>query len=147
MGKRIRNLLLMLYSSFRCQTSAKRQESTGLPVEEWAPAKRASEACKVCKCHGFSRGYLQNTNKANSTRAGIIVAQQKSGKRVFRITPLLRWRVKERQRLLSSIDDYLVDIERSEEVFPKLQKDLLPLYDFAKKQGTILAHFMSPRPK
>src|SRR3989338_6638881 len=63
MGKRIRNLLLMLYSSFRCQTSAKRQESTGLPVEEWAPAKRASEACKVCKCHGFSRGYLQRKSQ------------------------------------------------------------------------------------
>jgi len=30
-------------------------------VAEWlqTSAKRASEACKVCKCHGFSRGYLQ----------------------------------------------------------------------------------------
>ncbi len=88
----------------------------------------------------------KNTNKANSTRAGIIVARQNNTKQVFRITPLLRWRVKERQKLLTSVDDYLVQIEPREDIFPKLQKELLPLYAFAKKQGKILAHLVSQRP-
>ncbi|MBI2623704.1 MAG: N-6 DNA methylase [Candidatus Liptonbacteria bacterium] len=87
-----------------------------------------------------------NTNKANSTRAGIIVAKQNDNGRVFRITPLLRWRVKERQKLLDSVDKFLVQIEPREDIFPKLQKELLPLYAFAKKQGKILAHLVSQRP-
>jgi len=88
----------------------------------------------------------QNTNKVNSTRAGIIVAKQNNKKQVFRITPLLRWRVKERQKLLASIDNYLVHIKPEENVFPKLQKELLPLYEFVRKQGKILAYLVSQRP-
>lgn len=89
----------------------------------------------------------KNTNKANSTRAGIIVAKQNSNskKQIFRITPLLRWRVKERQKLLDSVDSFLVEITPREDIFPKLQKELLPLYDFAKKQNKILAHLVSQR--
>ena len=45
----------------------------------------------------------KNTNTANSTRAGIIVARQNGNNKTFRITPLLRWRVKERQKLLDSV--------------------------------------------
>jgi len=88
----------------------------------------------------------KNTNKANSTRAGIIVAKQTNKEQVFRITPLLRWRVNERQKLLDSIDNFLVQIKPREDIFPKLQKDLLPLYDLAKKQEKILAYFISQRP-
>jgi hypothetical protein len=88
----------------------------------------------------------KNTNTANSTRAGIIVAKQKDGERLFRITPLLRWRVKERKKLLASLDDFLVTITPREDIFPKLQKGLLPLYHFAKKQEMILAHLISQRP-
>jgi len=85
----------------------------------------------------------KNTNKANSTRAGIIAAKQNSSKRTFRITPLLRWRVKERQQLLDSVDNYLAEITPREDIFPKLQKELLPLYTFAKKQEKMLAHLVS----
>lgn len=88
----------------------------------------------------------KNTNTANSTRAGIIVAGQNGDRRVFRITPLLRWRVKERQKLLDSVDDFLSEIVPKEDVFPKLQKDLLPLYDFVKKQARILAHLTAQHP-
>lgn len=88
----------------------------------------------------------QNTNTANSTRAGIIVARKNGGKRIFRITPLLRWRAGERQKLLDSADDFLTEFAPREDVFPKLQKDLLPLYDFAKKQPRILAHLTASRP-
>jgi len=88
----------------------------------------------------------KNTNKANSTRAGIIVAKQNNKEQIFRITPLLRWRVKERQKLLDSVDDFLVQIKPKEDIFPKLQKDLLPLYNLAKKQEKILAYFISQQP-
>ncbi len=88
----------------------------------------------------------KNTNKTNSTRAGIIVAKQDGKEQVFRITPLLRWRVSKRQKLLDSIDSFLVQIKLKEDIFPKLQKDLLPLYDLAKKQEKILAYFISQRP-
>ncbi|MBM2820566.1 MAG: hypothetical protein HW405_326 [Candidatus Berkelbacteria bacterium] len=88
----------------------------------------------------------KNTNRANSTRAGIIIAKQSNNKQVFRITPLLRWRVKERQKLLVSLDDFLVRIEPSEDLFPKLQKNLLPLYRFVKNQKKILLHLVSNRP-
>ena len=87
----------------------------------------------------------KNTNTANSTRAGIIVAKQSGNKQIFRITPLLRWRVKERQKLLDSVDNFLTEIKPREDIFPKLQKDLLPLYDFAKKQEKMLAHLVSRR--
>ena len=88
----------------------------------------------------------KNTNTANSTRAGIIVAKQGGDKQIFRITPLLRWRVKERQKLLDYVDNFLTEIKPREDIFPKLQKELLPLYAFAKKQGKILAHLVSQRP-
>ena len=88
----------------------------------------------------------KNTNIANSTRAGIIIANQNSAKRIFRITSLLKWRVKERQQLLDSVDDYLAEITPREDMFPKLQKELLPLYNIARKQEKILAHLVSHRP-
>ncbi len=88
----------------------------------------------------------KNTNTANSTRAGIIVAKQGNGEQVFRITPLLRWRVKERQKLLDSIDTFLTKIKPKEDIFPKIQKDLLPLYNFAKKQDKVLAYMVSHHP-
>lgn len=88
----------------------------------------------------------KNTDTVNSTRAGIIVAKQGGKKQIFRITPLLRWRAKERQKLLDFIDSFLTEIKPREDVFPKIQYDLLPLYDFAKKQEKILAHMVSRRP-
>lgn len=88
----------------------------------------------------------KNTNTANSTRAGIIVAKQNHSKRVFRITPMLRWRVNERQQLLDSVDNYLAEIAPREDIFPKLQKELLPLYALAQKQEKMLAHLVSRGP-
>lgn len=86
-----------------------------------------------------------NTNKANSTRAGIIVAQQNSSKESFKITPLLRWRVKDREKLLNSIDGFLAEVTPRVDVFPKIQKNLLPLYRFIKRQHKILAYLVSKR--
>ena len=85
----------------------------------------------------------KNTNTANSTRAGIIVARQNEGRQVFKITPLLRWRVKDRQKLLNSIDDFLAEITPRIDLFPKVQRDLLPLYEMIRGQHKILAHLVS----
>lgn len=57
-----------------------------------------------------------------------------------------RWCVRDRQKLLDSIDNFLVEITPKEDIFPKLQKDLLPLYEFTKKQHKMLAHLISKRP-
>lgn len=88
----------------------------------------------------------KNSNSANSTRAGIIVAQKNDGKQIFKITPLLRWRVKERQMLLDSVDNFLVAVKPKEDIFPKLNRELVSLYDLAKKQRKIMAHLVSRRP-
>jgi hypothetical protein len=87
-----------------------------------------------------------NTNKVNSIRAGIIVARAESKSRSFRITPLLRWRTKERAKMLGHIDDYLTNVEPGSDIFPKIQKDLLPLYNEIKKIKKCLAYLVSPRP-
>jgi len=85
----------------------------------------------------------KNSNTTNSTRAGIIVAHQSKGRQTFRITPLLRWRAKERQKLLNSIDDFLSEITPRDDIFPKVQKDLLSLYEITKKKHKMLAHLIS----
>ena len=85
----------------------------------------------------------KNTNTANSTRAGIIVARQNKAKQTFKITPLLRWRVKDRQKLLDSVDSFLAEVTPQVDIFPKLQKDLLPLYEMTKNQRKMLTHLVS----
>ncbi len=71
----------------------------------------------------------KNTNKANSTRAGIIVAiQTKSGEKDHYITPLLRWRATEREKLFNDLDLFTAKIELSKEIFPKVEKELVGLY-------------------
>ena len=87
-----------------------------------------------------------NTNKANSTRAAIIVAKAESKSPSFKITPLLRWRTQERPKMLQHIDDYLTNVEPSPDIFPKIQKDLLPLYNEVKRIKKCLRHIVSPHP-
>ena len=87
-----------------------------------------------------------NTNKVNSIRASIIVARAESKTHSFKITPLLRWRTKERAKMLGHIDDYLTNVKPDSDIFPKIQKDLLPLYDEIKKIKKCLAYLVSPRP-
>ena len=71
----------------------------------------------------------KNTNKANSTRAGIIVAMKtKSGEKEHYITPLLRWRATEREKLFNDLDLFTAKIELSKAIFPKIDKDLVGLY-------------------
>ena len=86
-----------------------------------------------------------NTNKVNSTRAAIIVAKAESKFPSFRITPLLRWRAQERPKMLEHIDDYLTNVEPSPDIFPKIQKDLLPLYKDIRKIKKCLANIVSSR--
>ncbi|MEW6608974.1 MAG: N-6 DNA methylase [bacterium] len=94
---------------------------------------------------GFKFGST-NTNKVNSIRAGIIVAKTESESRSFRITPLLRWRTKERAKMLEHIDDYLTNVEAISDIFPKIQKELLPLYNELSKTKKCLAYLISSHP-
>lgn len=70
----------------------------------------------------------ENTNKANSTRAGVIVARESRNTR-HRITPLLRWRSHEREQMLSSAYEFLTETTFSKSIFPKISRELQPLYD------------------
>ena len=90
----------------------------------------------------------KNTNTVNSTRAGIIVARTNPDRndQVFRITPLLRWRTDERGKLLGSIDSFLTRITPTELAFPKLQEQLVPLYNLVKGQPRTLRHLVSRQP-
>ncbi|MCL5674137.1 MAG: Eco57I restriction-modification methylase domain-containing protein [Candidatus Omnitrophica bacterium] len=87
-----------------------------------------------------------NTNKTNSIRASITVAKSESKFPCFKITPLLRWRTKERKKILESIDDYLTNVEPSVDIFPKIQKELLYLYYEVKKVKKTLVNLVSTNP-
>lgn len=97
---------------------------------------------------GFKFGSL-NTNTANSTRAGVIVARSSSTVR-HRITPLLRWRSHERAHMLASASQFLTKVSFSEMVFPKIGKELVSLYRevqaFEKKLGDLLSQRESNYP-
>ena len=81
---------------------------------------------------GFKYG-SPNTNKANSTRASIIVASRDGTQGLRRrITPMLRWRASERNQLFTSAPDFLTENELSPRKFPKVSQALSPLYDEAK---------------
>lgn len=72
-----------------------------------------------------------NTNKANSTRAGVIVAK-KSQHQVHRITPLLRWRSHERDQMLALAYNFLTETTFTKTIFPKVSSELQPLYNMVK---------------
>lgn len=72
-----------------------------------------------------------NTNKANSTRAGVIVAK-KTLHQVHRITPLLRWRSHERDQMLALAHNFLTETTFTKTIFPKVSRELQPLYNMVK---------------
>jgi len=88
----------------------------------------------------------KNTNKANSTRAGIIVASKKENEKSFKITPLLRWRSKDRKQFLGLIDGFLTEVNPSANIFPKIHRDFLPLYKMVETCDKTLANFVSSSP-
>lgn len=89
----------------------------------------------------------ENTNKVNSTRAGIIVAKKTPQKTVnHKITPLLRWRTHERDLLLGQLDTFLATAPFSDTVFPKVKDRLVSLYEQIRKNHTSLAHTLSYHP-
>lgn len=85
-----------------------------------------------------------NTNKVNSTRAGVIVARKEAGKSLsYRITPLLRWRTTERAELLRQADSFLTGFAPTSDDFPKLDKDSSSFYVNRKKLPRTLATYVS----
>lgn len=81
-----------------------------------------------------------NTNKMNSIRVAITVAKPGKGKN--HITSLMRWRTSEREEMFANIENFLCEIELSEEYFPKVSsvfKDLYTSLGSSRKLGEILA--------
>lgn len=68
-----------------------------------------------------------NTNKANSTRAGVIVARNGTGDGT-RITPLLRWLTAQRETMLNSAPQHLGKFVPTSTSFPKVGASLADLY-------------------
>lgn len=83
----------------------------------------------------------ENTNRANSTRAAVMVARNARARR-HRITPLLRWRSHERRHMLEVAHEFLAETTFTEAIFPKIDRALTPLYDTVRsleKLGNIVA--------
>lgn len=88
-----------------------------------------------------------NSNKVNSTRAGVIVARKDDkAKKQFRITPLLRWRSTERGELLNQADSFLTVFEPNKEDFPKIDKESSAFYKARKAMPRTLATYVSTHP-
>jgi hypothetical protein len=68
----------------------------------------------------------KNSNTANSIRAAITVASPSKGESA--ITGLLRWRAQERQLLFSKLPALTSRIRLTEDYFPKVTPELVPLY-------------------
>ena len=75
-----------------------------------------------------------NTNTSNSVRAAITVCRKNENANL--ITPLLRWKTEEREELLNSVDDFLVNSERifQGKKFLKLFKNTEDLLDYGDKE-------------
>lgn len=86
-----------------------------------------------------------NTNRANSTRAGVIIAR-KSKKQSHRITPLLRWRSHQRQQMLDTAHMFLSEVAFSSNIFPKVNRELKDLYSEITKSRMRLADYVETRP-
>lgn len=84
-----------------------------------------------------------NSNKTNSTRAAISVGEK--GKKGFLVSPLIRFKNKEKERLLSeevlknTLPDKQWTIDKDHKVYPKIHKNLLHLYKTVKEkqEGTL----------
>jgi len=56
---------------------------------------------------------------------------------------LLRWRTHERATALRSVDAFLTEIAPRAEIFPKMHRDLAPLYDVVSQYPTTLGDMLS----
>ncbi len=93
---------------------------------------------------GFKFG-SENTNKANSTRAGVIIARR-SDRILHRVTPLLRWRSNEREQMLKNAQTFLAPVRFNQDVFPKVGKELYALYKTVQSFQTRLRDLISSEP-
>lgn len=85
-----------------------------------------------------------NSNKVNSTRAGVIVARKdEKAKNQYRITPLLRWRTTEREELLKKADSFLTVFKPTSEDFPKIDQESSSFFEARKALPRTLGTYVS----
>ncbi len=76
-----------------------------------------------------------NTNTANSVRASITVFHQDKSMKGFRVSPLIRFKNEERERLLKTdvlektIPDYYQIVDKNNESFKKIDASLTEIFD------------------
>lgn len=75
---------------------------------------------------GHKHGNNDNTNKKNSTRAAVLVFGHSKTRR---ITPLLKWSVKDREKMLSTAEDHLTEIPKGTYNYPKISRETRGLYE------------------
>ena len=86
-----------------------------------------------------------NTNTANSVRAAITVFHKDSSRKGFRVSPLIRFKNEEREKLLDTktleaiLPNYYQVIDRKNVSFKKIDKNLIDLFDLwiAKSEFTL----------
>lgn len=91
----------------------------------------------------------QNTNRVNSTRAAVLVGLvgESDAPRRHRITPLLRWRARERAELFATADDFLAELQADEDrAFPKVGAALVRLHRAMLECDTTVRDLTAPGP-
>ncbi len=94
-----------------------------------------------------------NTNTANSVRASITVFKKHSTLKGFIISPLIRFKNSERNRVLDSIiltsllPENRQIIDKTNRKFKKVSRELLPIFDkYLEKSNFTLRDFLSNKP-
>ena len=86
-----------------------------------------------------------NSNQSNSIRAAIIIAMPGNGR--SQITSLIRWRSSERNILFRNIENFLSDVDLTEDFFPKVSADYKDLYSKIAKYKTLKSICVGKRTK
>lgn len=93
-----------------------------------------------------------NSNKGNSVRAAITVVENKSGYSGFRISPLIRFRSEERERMLNNayleslINDEYQIVDKKHPSYFKCSKNLLKIFENWESKSTKRMHdFLSSK--
>jgi len=90
----------------------------------------------------------KNTNKVNSTRIAITIAQHKEEikETTLKITPLLRWKREQRNILFNNIDSFLEETPVDKNIFYKQYKELKDLFNEAMAYSKKLKDLLCDKP-
>lgn len=85
-----------------------------------------------------------NTNKKNSIRPTILVGKKKSDENIWTTTPLLRWRKKDRETMLETLNAQETPFTPHDQYFPKVGSSLIQLYEQVVKYKKTIGDLITP---